>query len=323
MNILITGGAGYLGSVTARILLNKGHQVRVLDSLIHGGDSLTGLYPFDNFQFTYGDIRSISALEEALVSVDAVIHLAALVGDPACARDPELSRSINFDATMKLFELCRRFGVSRFILASTCSNYGRQTDPDKYVSEDAELTPISVYAETKVASERSLLDMSGGVNPEVSVLRFATLFGISPRMRFDLTVNEFTRDLLTNKKLSIYGEQHWRPYVHVVDAGRAISEILETSPELISGQVFNVGDSNQNYQKGKIVEMICEQLEYGVTIENVYKEEDPRDYRVSFSKIHETINYQITRDVNFGINEIINAVSQNVFTDLDHSRYRN
>lgn len=323
MNILITGGAGYLGSVTARILLNKGHQVRVLDSLIHGGDSLTGLYPFDNFQFTYGDIRSISALEEALVSVDAVIHLAALVGDPACARDPELSRSINFDATMKLFELCRRFGVSRFILASTCSNYGRQTDPDKYVSEDAELTPISVYAETKVASERSLLDMSGGVNPEVSVLRFATLFGISPRMRFDLTVNEFTRDLLTNKKLSIYGEQHWRPYVHVVDAGRAISEILETSPELISGQVFNVGDSNQNYQKGKIVEMICEQLEYGVTIENVYKQEDPRDYRVSFSKIHETINYQITRDVNFGINEIINAVSQNVFTDLDHSRYRN
>ena len=323
MNILITGGAGYLGSVTARILLNKGHQVRVLDSLIHGGDSLTGLYPFDNFQFTYGDIRSISALEEALVSVDAVIHLAALVGDPACARDPELSRSINFDATMKLFELCRRFGVSRFILASTCSNYGRQTDPDKYVSEDADLTPISVYAETKVASERSLLDMSGGVNPEVSVLRFATLFGISPRMRFDLTVNEFTRDLLTNKKLSIYGEQHWRPYVHVVDAGRAISEILETSPELISGQVFNVGDSNQNYQKGKIVEMICEQLEYGVTIENVYKEEDPRDYRVSFSKIHETINYQITRDVNFGIYEIINAVSQNVFTDLDHSRYRN
>ena len=312
-----------MGSVVSNLLLQERHEVRVLDSLNFGGQALLGIYPQTSFEFQKGDVRDAEVVDRALEGVEAVVHLAAIVGDPACAREPELAQETNFEATMQLFEMSRRHGVQRFVTASTCSNYGRQQDSDRFVSEETELLPVSLYAETKVAVERSLLDLSGNDHPNVTVLRFATLFGLSPRMRFDLTVNEFTKDLLTKKSLAVYGEQHWRPYVHVADAARAIARVLSMPGEKVSGRVYNVGDTSQNLQKGKLVNLIRDRLDVETSVEIVQKEEDPRDYRVSFDKIRDELDFEITRTVADGIEEIIEAISHGVFDDLEAPRYRN
>ena len=323
MKILVTGGAGYVGSVVTRDLLNHGHEVRVLDCLLYGGRSLLGLYPEERFSFLRGDIRKESDLEKALDGMNAVIHLAALVGDPACTRQPELAREINLEASLRLFELSRKNQVERFLFASTCSNYGRMSDPNGCLTEDSPMQPVSLYAETKVGVERALLAAPRSARPSATVLRFATVFGLSPRMRFDLTVNEFTKELLTKQKVTIYGEQFWRPYVHVRDAARAIRLVLESPSAKVAGQAFNVGDNDQNYQKGQLVELIRRQISNHVQIERVAKAEDPRDYRVSFEKIQRELGFEITRTVQEGVQEIIDAISQGVVSDVEGSDYRN
>jgi nucleoside-diphosphate-sugar epimerase len=323
MKVLVTGGAGYIGSVASRILLEQGHQVRVLDSLQFDGRSLLGVYTSDNFEFIKGDVRSAEDRDRAVDGVDAVVHLAAIVGDPACARDPELTKQVNLSASLDLFAAARNARVERFIFASTCSNYGRMSDPTDYVNEESELSPVSLYAETKVAVESALLDTPKGGDISSTVLRFATVFGISPRMRFDLTVNEFTRDLLTNQKLTVFGEQFWRPYVHVSDVARAIVTVISAPIESVESEVFNVGNRDQNYTKGNLVELIRSNIPAATEIEHVHKDEDPRDYRVSFDKIQNQLGYSTTRTVEDGIREIIDAVEQNVFPDPFDDLYRN
>jgi len=322
MKILVTGGAGYVGSVVTRHLLGEGYQVRVLDCLKQGGASLLGLYHNDNFEFVGGDIRTPELVDRALEGMDAIIHLAAIVGDPACARDTDLARQINQDASLQLFELSKQHNVRKFIFASTCSNYGKISDPTQLITEDEELRPVSLYAETKVAVEKALLAAAGN-RPAVTILRFATIFGLSPRMRFDLTVNEFTMELVTKKKVTIYGEQFWRPYIHVRDAARAVAIALNDSRHRAGVRVFNVGDTQQNYQKGQLVELICKQLDHQVNVEHVEKQEDPRDYRVSFAKVSKDLNFHITRTVQDGIREIINVIREGVITDFDNPCYRN
>ncbi|MBI3001781.1 MAG: NAD(P)-dependent oxidoreductase, partial [Deltaproteobacteria bacterium] len=312
-------------SVVTRILLNQGHQVRVLDSLLYGGKALLGLYPDQNFSFIRGDIREVEVVKRALDGSEAVVHLAAIVGDPACARQATLAREINLDASLRLFDLCQHEGVKRFVFASTCSNYGKMADSSDYVSEDSELRPVSLYAESKVSVEKTLLSFPSrdGVLPVTTALRFATLFGLSPRMRFDLTVNEFTMELLTKRRLVVYGGQFWRPYIHVRDASRAIAMVLDAPPDVVRGQVFNVGETSQNFQKSRLVELIRTQMDGQVKIEYVHKEEDPRDYRVSFEKVKRGLSFQVTRTVTDGIREIIDAIAQGVITDFDNPDYRN
>lgn len=323
MRVLVTGGAGYVGSMVSRALSSAGHQVRVFDSLLHGGAALLSLFPEDGFEFVRGDMRDADALAQAVNGVDGVVHLAAIVGDPACARDPALAKEINLDASLRLFELSKAAGVRRFVFASTCSNYGRMADPTQYVDEESELHPVSLYAETKVAVEQTLLAHPKGVDPAVTVLRLATVYGLSPRMRFDLTVNEFTMELLTKKKVVIFGEQFWRPYVHVRDVARAVALVFAAPDETIAGQVFNVGDTRENYQKGALAELIREGLSNGATIERVARTEDPRDYRVAFSRIQKVLGYETSRTVTDGVNEIASALRQGVLTDLDAPVYRN
>ncbi len=323
MKVLLTGGAGYVGSVVARFLLAQGHAVRVLDSLLYGGESLLGLYPDDQFRFIRGDIRAADVVREALTGIDAVVHLAAIVGDPACTRQPELAKAVNLDASLQLFALSRAAEVQRLVFASTCSNYGRMTDPTAYLTEESALQPVSLYAETKVAVERALLAADAPGPPVTTVLRFATVFGLSPRMRFDLTVNEFTMELLTKRTVTIFGEQFWRPYVHVRDAARAVGAVLEAPPELVGGQAFNVGDTTQNFQKGQLVDLVRRQVPAGVEVERIHKTEDPRDYRVSFDKIHRTLGFEITKTVDDGIREILGVLSAGVIADAVSPRYRN
>jgi nucleoside-diphosphate-sugar epimerase len=323
MKILVTGGAGYVGSTLVPLLLSEGHQVVVLDSLLHGGAPLLGVWANPAFEFKLGDVREVDFLRKLLPGIDAVVHLAAIVGDPACARDPELSRAVNLESSLALIEESRKAGVQRFIFASTCSNYGRMSDPTKYVDEDSELAPVSLYAETKVAVEKTLLASAGdGSGWCPTPLRFATVFGVSSRMRFDLTVNEFTMEMLTKKHLVVFGEQFWRPYIHVRDAARGIKAVLTAPAEKVKGKVFNVGSTDQNFQKQQLVDLIRPHAP-DAKVEFVHKQEDPRDYRVCFSRIQQVLDFRITRTVADGIDEVVRLVRSNIIEDFTDKRFRN
>jgi nucleoside-diphosphate-sugar epimerase len=322
MNILVTGGAGYLGSTLVPLLLAEGHRVRVLDTLLHGGESLLGVWSHPDFDFVLGNVCDQATVRASVAGTDAVVHLAAIVGDPACSRQPKLAQSVNLQASLALIEESQRAGVGRFLFASTCSNYGKMKNTNSYVDEESELSPVSLYAETKVAVERALLQSGRDERWCPTPMRFATIFGVSPRMRFDLTVNEFTMEMLTKKQLKVYGEQFWRPYVHVRDAARAIHIVLSAPGETVGGTVFNVGATDQNWQKQQLVEMILPHAP-GALIEFVHKEEDPRDYRVSFTRIADRLGFKITRTVARGIEEVADLVRSNIIVNFADGRYRN
>jgi nucleoside-diphosphate-sugar epimerase len=268
-----------------------------------------------------GDIRDDDVRRRALEGVDAVVHLAAIVGDPACGRDPELSNAVNVEGTASLVADARAAGVERFLFASTCSNYGRMADPTVPIDETGELRPVSLYAEQKVAMEKSLLD--GDLNGmSATCLRFATVYGVGHRMRFDLTVNEFTRDLWADRKLDVFGETFWRPYVHVRDAARAVALVLASPLDKVAGRVFNAGHSDENYRKLDLVEIITGQLGRG-DVSYVTKTEDPRDYKVSFERIKDELGYEPHYRVPKGIEELVGALEEERFGDPFSPRYSN
>jgi nucleoside-diphosphate-sugar epimerase len=322
VNVLVTGGAGYVGSTLVPMLLERGHRVRVVDALLHGGQSLLSVWSHPGFEFHRGDLRDPAVVHRAVVGMEAVVHLAAIVGDPACARSPDVALAVNRDASRTLLDASRSACVRRFIFASTCSNYGRMKDPTSYVDEASELAPVSLYAETKVAVERMLLDRSETNGLCATPLRFATVFGVSPRMRFDLTVNEFTAAMMTVGRLVVYGEQFWRPYVHVRDAARAIALVLDAPETTVGGQVFNVGSTDQNHQKQQLVELI-RPLAPHATVEFVPRTEDPRDYRVSFARIRDRLGFETTRTVVDGIHEVARLITEGAIEDLQDPRYHN
>jgi nucleoside-diphosphate-sugar epimerase len=322
MKILVTGGAGYIGSTLVPLLLADGHKVRVIDSLLHGGGPLLGVWSHPNFEFVRGDICDPAQLRAAVSEIEAVVHLAAIVGDPACSRQPDLARAVNLEASLALIEESRRARVNRFVFASTCSNYGRMQDSTQYVDEETELSPVSLYAETKVAVEKALLNGGHNGNWCPTPMRFATIFGVSPRMRFDLTVNEFTMEMITKKDLKVFGEQFWRPYIHVRDAARGIQLVLTSSPEKVRGRVFNVGATDQNFQKQQLVEMI-RPFAPDAIVEFVHKTEDPRDYRVSFARITNELGFKISRTVAQGIEEVAHLVRIKIISDFTEARFRN
>ena len=268
-----------------------------------------------------GDVRDAAARETALQGVDEVVHLAAIVGDPACARDPETAAAVNIEGTRGIIDAAQQAGATRLVFASTCSNYGRMVDPTIPIDETGELRPVSLYAEQKVAMEQLLLGQElGSLRP--TCLRFATVYGVAPRMRFDLTVNEFTRDLWADRKLEVFGEQFWRPYVHVSDAARAIRTVLDAPDEITERAVFNVGDSRENYRKLDLVEEIRKQIPRG-EVTYVRREEDPRDYKVSFDKINATLGFKTLMTVPDGIGEIAGALEADALGDPYDARSRN
>jgi nucleoside-diphosphate-sugar epimerase len=294
----------------------------VLDSLLHGQKELAAEQEGGGVEVIVADIRDQDARARALGGANAVVHLAAIVGDPACARDPELSNDVNVQATESLIAQAREAGVERLVFASTCSNYGRMADPNVPITEEGELRPVSLYAEQKVAMERLILEGASGNGLHATCLRFATVYGVGKRMRFDLTVNEFTRELWADRELEVFGEQFWRPYIHVADAGRAVRRVLETPAEQVSGQVFNAGRSGENYRKLDLVEEIKTQIDRG-KVSYVHRDEDPRDYKVSFDKIRSQLGFETRMTVPDGIAEIIGALDAGAFGDPYDPRYRN
>ena len=320
--VLVTGGAGYIGSVLVRLLLEKGYSVRVLDNLSFGGESIVDLLNDDRFEFLKGDVRNREDLKKAVKGIDYIAHLASIVGDPACRKFPDEAKEINLTGSKNLYDIAEDAGVKRFVFASTCSNYGKMDDPDAYVSETSKLAPISLYAETKVKVEKYLLNQPKDNSCKPTSLRFSTVYGLSPRPRFDLTVNEFTRELALGRELVIFGEQFWRPYCHVVDLSRAVIEVFEAPEEKVAFDVFNVGDTDENYQKEMIVNEILKVIPDG-KIKYVEKNEDPRDYRVSFEKIHKQLGFSITKRVPDGIEQIRKTIIDGFFKDPDDEKYSN
>ncbi len=320
---LITGGSGYIGSLLANELLEHGREVRVLDSLLHGQEDIAAEQERAGIEVIRGDVRDADARRRALDGADAVVHLAAIVGDPACARDPQVSDEVNVQATEALVADAKAAGVQRLVFASTCSNYGRMADPTVPITEDGELSPVSLYAEQKVGMEKLILGGGGSGNGMApTCLRFATVYGVGRRMRFDLTVNEFTRELWADRELEVFGEQFWRPYIHVRDAGRAVRTVLDAPVEKVGGNVFNAGRSGENYRKLDLVEEIGKQTDKG-RVTYVKKDEDPRDYKVSFDKIRAELGFETLMTVPDGIAEIMQALEQGRFGDPYDARYRN
>ncbi len=301
-NILVTGGAGYIGSVLARKLVLSKYNVKILDSLIFGQDGISELVSNNSVNLFVGDIRNKEIIPDILKEVDCVIHLAAIVGDPLCSKIPMATKQINELATKHIIDSCKKSGVRRFIFASTCSNYGSSLGT---VNEDTPLESLSLYSETKIKSESYILD-SKEENFEPCVLRFATAYGISPRMRFDLLVQEFIRDALIDKKISIFGPNHWRPLVHVDDIASACITAIENSSN-ISGEVYNVGDNEQNYTKKNLAELVQKYIPS--TIEITESKQDLRNYRVSFDKIRNKLNFKVSKTVENGISEILNQIN--------------
>jgi nucleoside-diphosphate-sugar epimerase len=320
--VLVTGGAGYIGVPLCQELLASGYTVRALDALIHRQEQVARVLERSGVEVIRGDIRDADARKRALAgSVAAVVHLAAIVGDPACAGRPELSQAVNVEGARGLIGDARAAGIGHVVFASTCSNYGRMADPGIPIDERGELRPVSLYAEQKVAVERWLL--AGGLDPtRTTCLRLATVYGVAPRMRFDLTVNEFTRDLWADRGLEVFGERFWRPYVHVRDVARAVCTVLEAEPGSVDGQVFNVGCSEENYRKLDLVRLIREHVDAGV-VSYVHRDEDPRDYRVSFEKIRRDTGFQAEMTVPDGIRELVSALASGAFSDPFDDTYRN
>lgn len=322
MNVLVTGGAGYIGSVLIRQLLSEGHTVRAFDSLKFGGESLYDVMLHPNFDFFKGDIRNLDEVKKALQGMEAVAHLAAIVGDPACKKYSEEAYETNWKGSIELFEAAEQAGLKFFIFASTCSNYGKMPDPNSYVTENSKLNPISLYAELKVKFEQYLLEERNDSNICSTALRFSTVYGFSPRLRFDLTVNEFTRNAAIYGTQEVWGSQFWRPYCHVNDLARSIMVVLKAPKKKVRSNVYNVGSTSENYSKRMIIEEICRVVP-NVKVNYIQSAEDPRDYRVNFDKIHQDLGYSVTKTVSDGIKEIYSLIKTGIIIDPFSERFRN
>ncbi|MBK6770932.1 MAG: NAD(P)-dependent oxidoreductase [Ignavibacteria bacterium] len=318
-HVLIIGGAGYIGSVLARKLLSKSYQVRVLDNLLYdNGSSVSDLMEEELFSFFYGDFGNDEIFEKALNNVTDVVLLAALVGDPICKKYPDLAKKTNLDFPKNLLQKLIGKYINKFIFTSTCSNYGLRAD-DSLAVEDSELNPQSLYAETKVEFERYILDNLDKFDFSPAILRLATAFGMSNRMRFDLTISEFTKDLALGKELIVYDENTWRPYCNVSDISNAIIKVIEAPKEKVTGQVFNIGSENNNYTKKMILELIQKHLD-NTKIEYKVGGFDPRNYRVSFDKVNNILDFKTHFTAEDSIKQIICAIENKLFADIEKNK---
>jgi nucleoside-diphosphate-sugar epimerase len=316
-NILVLGGAGYLGSIVVAQLLARGFKVRVLDSFLFGEQPLAEARKHPNCELERGDVRDIGAVVQAMRGVDAVVHLAAIVGDQACDENKQLAMEVNRAATRMLVDVARGCGVRRFIFASSCSVYGAS---DFMLDECSALSPLSVYAQTKVDSESILLAAKA---PEFAptALRLATLFGLSTRMRFDLVVNLFVAQAATAGRITILNGEQWRPFLHVQDAGRAILACLETAPTAVSGEIFNVGSSSTNLQIRDLGLSIARIIPNTQT--DAMENEDRRSYRVSFAKIEQVLGFQCERTLESGMQEMLDAIRSGPLADFSVDQFNN
>lgn len=332
-HVLITGGAGYIGSLLTSELLRSGIHVTVIDSLLFGGESLVAFLPHPRFRFVKADVTDRRALRDSLRGESAsssswpipetIVHLAAIVGFPACqAVGRQVAWRFNVEATQLVFQQACDLGVKRLLFSSTYSNYGMAPD-GKPVTEESPLNPQSLYAETKIAAEEYLLGQAAAETAPV-LLRLATLYGISPRTRFDLIVNQFVLDAYTKRQLLIYQRGYSRSFVHVRDVAGGMMLALEAPLEKVRGQVYNLGAEDGNHTKDQIVDLVLKRMpETVVEYKDLTFGGDMRDITVSFSKISRELGFKTEFAVDDGIRDLLFALKTGLIRHPEHERYRN
>jgi nucleoside-diphosphate-sugar epimerase len=326
-HILITGGAGYIGSILTSELLRQNYRVTILDSLLFGGESIVSFLSHPNFQFIKADVTESRAVRDAIKrdwqKPYAVVHLAAIVGFPACqAVGKQVAWKYNVEATKNVYGQASDMGVDRVVFASTYSNYGLSED-GKPVTEESPLNPQSLYAETKIAAEEFLLSQKDAACAPL-LFRFATLYGISPRTRFDLIVNQFVLEAFTKRQLIIYQRGYSRSFVHIRDVVRGVMMGLEAEQNKIRGQVFNLGTENGNYSKNDIVNFILKRMpETVVEFKDLTFGGDMRDITVSFEKIKRVLRFATMLNVDDGVRELLFALKSGLIRNPTEDRYRN
>ncbi len=315
--VLVVGGAGYIGSLLVERLLEEGRKVRVLDNLIYGPEPLAGALGHPNLELQVGDCRNIQDVVRAVRGVDAIVDLAAIVGDPACEQDHQAALEVNYAATRMLIEIARGNPAMRFVFASSCSVYGAS---DVLMDEKSKTHPISLYAQTKVDSEKALLEAaSESFHP--TVLRFATVFGLSARPRFDLVVNLLAAKAHQEGVITIFNGQQWRPFIHVRDLVESIVKTLEAPAALVGGEIFNVGDVRLNHTLGEVAEKISARFP-NLRVEHV-ENSDRRNYRVNFDKIRYRLGFQCRLSLEDGVAELKRAFEDGRIADYTDLRYHN
>lgn len=309
MKILVTGGAGYIGAVLTGHLLANEIETAVFDRLVYGGESLLAYFAHPLFRFLPGDVRRPEQLAEAIAGADAVVHLAAIVGEAACALDEKDAWSVNYGGTETVLAAARKAGVPRFLFVSTCSNYGI-SNPGEIADETYPLRPISEYARAKVAAEQHVLTNSGDVC--ALGLRLGTICGLSPRMRFDLLVSEMARSAVLGDPIRVFAPAAWRPFLHIRDAARAIQTCLEAPEDRVRGKIFNV--VGENCQKEHLAKLVLKHYPHA-SIEITEKQADLRDYRASGERIRRDLGFTTRLTVEDAFVETAAAVSAGVFRD--------
>lgn len=331
-HILITGGAGYLGSVLTAELLRRGYFVTVVDKLLHGGEHMLPFTYEKNFSFAKLDVGHAGVVRAAIESamrqgappLDSVVHMAAIVGFPACKTvGEEESWRNNVHSVQYVFETAEDLGAKRFIFSSTYSVYGIAEDGNP-VTESSALHPQSLYGETKIAAEEFLRDQTQGARCSPLIYRFATVFGPSPRMRFDLIINQFVLEAFSKRELVIFQKNYSRSFVHIMDIVDGILIGLSAPEDAYRGEIFNLGSESGNYTKERIVQLVCQKLpDTEVRYEDISFSGDMRDVQVSFVKIRKILNFEAKRSVEDGIDEVIKILRSGVIQDPFSDRYRN
>ena len=316
--VLVTGGAGYLGSVLTEELSIRGYRTIVFDN---GITSPQFPYKFNGIDVScvQGDVRNPKDVVSALKGVDAVVHLASIVGDPACNINPDLAWSTNYLGTIYLAEACRKAGIRRFVFASSCSNYGLYTNED--VDESAPLNPQSLYARSKIHSENYLISVRNETFLPC-ILRFATLYGLSPRMRFDLIVNWMTIKAVLEHEVTVYVGDQWRPFLHVRDAAQAIVKALEAVPSYSKAEIYNCGTNKENYRLKELGQLIVQEI-HGAKLSIIVDNANNPSYRVNFERIHRDLKFNCRYRVINGIREIYDAARAGLYRDFTSIRYHN
>jgi len=309
MNVLVTGGAGYIGSVMSRILLEKGYDVTCLDRLFFGTDSTKDIA--DRITLVKDDVRWFNP--EILKNVDAVFDLAALSNDPSGELEPRKTLDINYKGRVRVARLAKKYGAKKYVLASTCSVYGFQ---EGIITEESGLNPLTTYAKANMMAEKEVLPLADKTF-SATVLRQATVYGFSYRMRFDLAINGMVLGFYRNGKIPIMRDgKQWRPFVNVNDTSNAFIKVLDAEPELVNGQIFNVGSDEQNVQIFDLAKLVAESIDIPFNYE-WYGSPDTRSYRVSFSKIKETLNFMPQITIGKGARNVFDALKEGTLNPDD------
>lgn len=315
--VLVVGGAGYVGSILSAGLLDAGFNVIVLDPLLYGGESVAPLIGRPGFELYAADTRDEAIVRQLLGEAASVVHLGEIVGDPACDLDPTVTVSVNYTASVRLAALAAQSGVERFIYPSSCSVYGAT---DEIVDELGPLNPVSLYGRTKVSAEEDVLRLrSDSFHP--TIFRLATVYGLSPRPRFDLVVNTLAGRAAAEGRIVVQGGGQWRPFIHVADVASLLAQTLTMPLDMISGEIFNLGANSQNHTIAGVAEIVRERLPE-VAID-VTDGKDRRNYRVAFDKAADVLGFRPTRTVSDGVAEIVRAVENRHLVDVHDARHSN